>query len=322
MRFVPITLTMALALAAAGCSHVPPPRPALAPTPPPPLALPEVKLPANVGVYKIGEPYQIGDVWYYPREQPDYDETGIASWYGPTFYGKKTANGEIYDGNGLTAAHKTLPMPVNVRVTNLDNGKSIVVRVNDRGPYARGRIIDLSRRAAELLDVVQSGTARVRVTYLGKAQLGPGRAPAPDTPPAIANALPAAPAGRVDSTPLATVPGATIAPPVTARPLPVPVPSQSVQMASTEPSGEVDRVAVPTSNKLYVQVGAFSNRANAERLMNSLGGGLRISTLQRGGQTLYRVRTGPLASVQEADAALARINGQSGGEDARIVVDQ
>jgi rare lipoprotein A len=162
----------------------------------------------------------------------------------------------------------------------------------------------------------------VRVTYLGKAQLGPGRAPVSDTPPAIANALPAAPSGRVDSAPLATVPGAAIAPPATARPLPVPVPSQAVQMASTEPNGEVDRVPVPASNRLYVQVGAFSNRANAERLMNALGGGLRISTLQRGGQTLYRVRTAPLASVQEADAALARINGQAGGEDARIVVDQ
>ncbi len=112
--------------------------------PPPPPSRPIVTVPPNAGVYKVGNPYQIDNVWYYPREQPDYDETGIASWYGPTFYGKYTANGEIYDGNALTAAHRTLPMPVNVRVTNLDNGKSIVVRVNDRGPYARGRIIDLS----------------------------------------------------------------------------------------------------------------------------------------------------------------------------------
>src|SRR6185503_10192574 len=154
-----------------------------------------VTVPPNAGVYKIGQPYQIDNIWYYPREQPDYDETGIASWYGPTFYGKSTANGETYDGNALTAAHKTLPMPVNVRVTNLDNGKSIIVRVNDRGPYARGRIIDLSRKAAELLDVVQTGTARVRVTYVGRADLGGGVPSAPETPAAIANALPAAPAG-------------------------------------------------------------------------------------------------------------------------------
>src|SRR5690349_11719373 len=87
-----------------------------------------VTVPPNAGVYKIGQPYQIDGIWYYPAEQPDYDETGIASWYGPTFYGKRTANGEMYDGNALTAAHRTLPLPVNVRVTNLENGKSIIVR--------------------------------------------------------------------------------------------------------------------------------------------------------------------------------------------------
>ena len=174
-------------------------RPPVPPTPPPASAAagrPTVTVPPNAGVYKIGNPYQIDNVWYYPREQPDYDETGIASWYGPTFYGKHTANGEIYDGNALTAAHRTLPMPVNVRVTNLENGKSIIVRVNDRGPYARGRIIDLSRRAAELLDVVQTGTARVRVTYLGRADHQRRRPPPPETPPEIASALPAAPAGQ------------------------------------------------------------------------------------------------------------------------------
>src|SRR5947199_1735458 len=125
--------------------------------------------PSGGGAYRVGVPYQIGDSWYYPHEQPDYDETGIASWYGPTFYGKPTANGELYDGDGLTAAHRTLPLPVNVRVTNLDNGKSLVVRVNDRGPFARGRIIDVSKHAAELLGFYAQGTARVRVTYLGRA---------------------------------------------------------------------------------------------------------------------------------------------------------
>ena len=160
-----------------------------APTPPPkPPEDHTVTVPPNAGVYKVGQPYQVDNVWYYPREQPDYDETGIASWYGPTFYGHHTANGEMYDGNQLTAAHKTLPLPVNVRVTNLANGKSLVVRVNDRGPYARGRIIDLSKRAAELLDVVQTGTARVRVTYLGRADMN-GGPPPPETPPAIAKRL-------------------------------------------------------------------------------------------------------------------------------------
>src|SRR6478735_8264830 len=189
-----------LALAAAGCGTTP--------VAPPPLNN-AVTVTRNAGVYKVGNPYQIDNVWYYPHEQPDYDETGIASWYGPTFYGKSTANGETYDGNALTAAHRTLPMPVNVRVTNLDNGKSIIVRVNDRGPYARGRIIDLSRHAAELLDVVQTGTARVRVTYLGRANIN-GAPPPSETPPEIANALPAAPSGKVDSAALNVLPGATV----------------------------------------------------------------------------------------------------------------
>src|ERR1700748_3241933 len=185
MRFLRSFAFLALGLAAAGCAT---PRPAV-----PPPANNTVTVPKSAGVYKVGNPYQIDNVWYYPHEQPDYDETGIASWYGPTFYGKYTANGEVYDGGALTAAHRTLPMPVNVRVTNLDNGKSLVVRVNDRGLYARGRIIDLSKRAAELLDVVQTGTARVRVTYLGRADIN-GTLP-DETPPAIASALPAAPTG-------------------------------------------------------------------------------------------------------------------------------
>jgi rare lipoprotein A len=279
-----------------------------------------VQLPPSAGVYKVGNPYQIGNIWYYPHEQPDYDETGIASWYGPDFYGKYTANGELYDGNAITAAHRTLPMPVNVRVTNLENGKSIIVRVNDRGPYARGRIIDLSRHAAELLDVVRNGTARVRVTYIGRADIN-GAPPPPETPPEIANALPAAPAGQVDTSALNIVPGAPVAPPVEAKPLPTPAPAPPTQMAATEPTGTVEKVPVPPVTHLYVQVGAFSKRDNAQRLANSIGGDLRISTLQRGGQTLYRVRTGPLSSVQDADAALARISA-TGSADAQIVVDQ
>src|SRR5580698_1169108 len=115
------------------------------------------------GIYKVGNPYQIDGTWYYPSEDWNYNETGIASWYGEQFHGKYTANGEIFDLNQLTAAHRTLPMPTVVRVTNLDNGRSIEVRVNDRGPYARGRIIDMSRRAAQLLGFEGQGTAKVRV---------------------------------------------------------------------------------------------------------------------------------------------------------------
>ena len=289
-----------------------------------PAPLPEAhadtQVPPNAGAYKVGAPYEIDNVWYYPHEQPDYDETGIASWYGPDFYGKYTANGELYDGSELTAAHRTLPLPVNVRVTNLENGKSIIVRVNDRGPYARGRIIDLSRRAAELLDVVKNGTARVRVTYLGRADLN-GSPPPSETPPEIANALPAVPVPPVDESALNIVPGVPLAPPVETVPLPAPVPPPPVPLASSEPTGQVDKVPVPVVTHLYVQVGAFSKLENAQRLAKSVGGDMRISALQRGGQTLYRVRTGPLNSVQDADTALARISGTGSGS-AEIVVDQ
>jgi len=293
----------------------------VSPTVPPPPPRPVAKAPASAGVYKVGSPYQIDGVWYYPGEQPDYDETGIASWYGPTFYGKYTANGELYDGNALTAAHRTLPMPVNVRVTNLGNGKSIVVRVNDRGPYARGRIIDLSRHAAELLDVVQTGTARVRVTYLSRADLQGGAPPPPETPPEIAAALPAAPTVKVDIRPLTSVPGAAVAAPGRQYTMPAVAPSAPLQVASNEPTGQVTEVPVPVATRLYVQVGAFSKLDNARTLLSKLGGDLRISTLQRNGQTLYRVRTGPLNSVEDADAALSRITG-AGSNDAHIVVDQ
>jgi rare lipoprotein A len=301
----------AAALLAASCST--------APKPPPPPEDHTVIVPPNAGVYKVGQPYQVDSVWYYPREQPDYDETGIASWYGPTFYGHHTANGEMYDGNQLTAAHKTLPMPVNVRVTNLDNGKSLIVRVNDRGPYARGRIIDLSKRAAELLDVVQTGTARVRVTYLSRADIN-GGPPPPETPPAIASALPAAPRGKVDIAALGIVPGAAVEPPGRMVQMPTaPIPAR--MFADNQPTGQVTRVPVPAVTHLYVQLGAFSKLENAKALLNKVSGDLRISTLQRGGQTLYRVRSAPLTSVQDADAALARLNG-AGANDAHIVVDQ
>ncbi|HKY19243.1 MAG TPA: septal ring lytic transglycosylase RlpA family protein [Rhizomicrobium sp.] len=300
------------ALLAASCSSTPPPRPAVPDN--------SVTVPPNAGVYKVGQPYQVESVWYYPREQPDYDETGIASWYGPNFYGRKTANGEIYSGDQLTAAHKTLPMPVNVRVTNLANGKSLIVRINDRGPFSRGRIIDLSRRAAELLDVVQSGTARVRVTYVARADLN-GAPPPSETPPAIANALQAAPSGKVDSAALGILPGAAVAPPARIATLPTPAPIPAELFAENQPMGQVTRVPVPPVTRLYVQLGAFSRKENAQALLDKVGGDLRISALQRGGQTLYRVRSGPLASVQDADAALARITG-AGANDAHIVVDQ
>jgi rare lipoprotein A len=303
-----------LALTAAACATRPGP---------PPAENHQVSLPSAAGIYKIGNPYQQDGIWYYPHEQPDYDETGIASWYGPEFHGQRTANGEIFDANGLSAAHRTLPMPVNVRVTNLDNGRSLIVRVNDRGPFARGRIIDVSERAAELLGFKLQGTARVRVTYMGRALLPNGQ-PVEETPPEIATAVPAAPTSKVDMSALNIVPGATVAPPVQVGELPAPPAAILPPPRAEEPvTGQVIQVPVPAVTHLYVQAGAFSTRANADRLKTRLSaaGGILISPISRAGQTLYRVRMGPFNDLSSADAALARAV-KLGSNDAQIVVDQ
>jgi rare lipoprotein A len=140
----------------------------------------------------IGNPYRINGVWYYPAEDKAYDRIGFASWYGPGFHGNRTASGERYDRRRFTAAHTTLPMPVVVRVTNLKNGRSTLVRVNDRGPFIPGRIIDVSEAAAHALGFKQDGLARVRVQYVSRADGRPvAMAPAREPPPAgipIANA--------------------------------------------------------------------------------------------------------------------------------------
>jgi len=137
----------------------------------PRVASGESNLPRGGGRYQVGKPYQIKGRWYHPKEDPNYSAEGAASWYGDAFHGRLTANGEIYDMTHLTAAHLTMPLPSYARVTNLSNGSSVIVRVNDRGPFAHDRVIDLSKRAAELLQYKSAGVARVRVEYVGPAPL-------------------------------------------------------------------------------------------------------------------------------------------------------
>jgi rare lipoprotein A len=129
------------------------------------------QVPKGGGTYKVGEPYQIDGQWHTPREEPDYDRAGISSYYAHDFHGRVTANGEIFDMWALTAAHPTLPLPSLVYVTNLENGRTLLLRVNDRGPYARGRVIDVSLAAARYLGYETKGTARVRVRFAGRAPL-------------------------------------------------------------------------------------------------------------------------------------------------------
>ncbi|WP_455466745.1 septal ring lytic transglycosylase RlpA family protein [Bartonella sp. B39] len=120
----------------------------------------------------VGRPYQVNGKWYYPQSNPTYQRIGEASWYGADFHGRLTANGEIYDMNLLTAAHPTMPLPSYARVTNLRNGSSIIVRVNDRGPFMKDRIIDLSKQAAEILGYASAGVANVKVEYISDAPVG------------------------------------------------------------------------------------------------------------------------------------------------------
>ncbi len=128
-------------------------------------------VPKGGGTYRVGKPYTVAGRVYVPEEDTNYHQEGLASWYGDDFHGRLTANGEVFDMGALTAAHPTLPMPCYARVTNLANGKSLIVRVNDRGPYHGNRLIDVSNKAAELLEFKASGVARVRVEYVGRAPL-------------------------------------------------------------------------------------------------------------------------------------------------------
>lgn len=128
-------------------------------------------VPKGGGAYRVGKPYNVNGRIYVPAENPSYRAEGMASWYGRDFHGRLTANGEVYDMHSISAAHTTLPLPSYVRVTNLDNGRSMIVRVNDRGPYSRNRVIDLSIGTAKALDFYSRGVAHVRVEYVGRAPM-------------------------------------------------------------------------------------------------------------------------------------------------------
>lgn len=255
------------------------------------------------GVYKVGEPYKVAGLTYTPRVDPYYDETGIASWYGRDFNGLRTANGEVFDMNALTAAHKTLPLPSYVRVTNLENGRTLVLRVNDRGPFARGRIIDVSRRAAQLLGFSGKGTARIRVRVVAAPSDGGFVAAKSETPKGSRVAV-AVPVGAVETDHLAPPEGIAEAP----RRGPVLLPL-------------VLEGAVQPTN-MYVQAGAFESFANANRLSAKLSTGQRwrITSILVGGRELYRVRYGPLETVAQADIVLAEVV-RRGHPEARIVID-
>jgi rare lipoprotein A len=295
------------------------------------LTKPDQSAPA---AYKIGQPYQVEGVWYYPKVDYGYDETGIASWYGPDFNGKPTASGEIYDQNGLTAAHKSLPLPTIVQVTNLENGRSLKLRINDRGPFVNGRIIDVSRRAAQLLGFHQNGTAKVRVQVLADESMalaaaltGGSGVPADQPQPAVPSAAPTMavtaqqlPATGLSATAAPSSSAVTSAPSMSSS-VASAAPATTRAVAAAQPDGRVVQTAVRPS-KIFIQAGSFTQLANAQKLTAELSrlGAATMTPVKVGNQQFYRVRLGPIASVSEADRLLDKLV-HTGHTEARIVVD-
>lgn len=269
-------------------------------------------IPKGGGVYKVGRPYRVAGRWYHPHEDPDYDRAGTASWYGTAFHGRKTANGEVYDMYALTAGHPTLPLPSYAYVTNLQNGRTVLVRINDRGPYAKDRLIDLSYQTARTLGFHQHGLARVRVRYAGRAPLNgddgaerrflaaqswsetkyAASASAPITTASIRAGTQPRASGDLQSSA---------------------VPSWSVARYRQETREQHQAAAAPASlgaraGDTYLRVGPFASEAEAERLRFMLAGSdpSIVEALHSAGAAAYRLRLGPYDDPGAA-AAMARI---------------
>lgn len=254
-------------------------------------------VPKGGGRYKIGKPYKADGQWYHPKEDPYYDRTGTASWYGDLFHGRYTANGEIYDMDALTAAHPTLPLPVYAKVTNLRNGRSLVVRVNDRGPYRHNRVIDLSRKSANILGFLKDGTAPVRVQYLGRAPLN-----GDDRYERHYLAQQRWRGGQFASRKSDFISTSAV---------------DRIRMSSARPQEPVGR---PINERFFVQAGAFRDGANAEKLRARLSqiGPARVEPMTTRQGVLYRVSVGPYKDSYSADVARGHIV-QSGLRDAVLV---
>lgn len=311
-----------------------------------------VKKPRGLGKYKIGKPYHVEGQWYYPAVDYAYDETGVASWYGADFHGKRTANGEKFNMHKVSAAHKTLPLPSVVRVINLENGRSLTIRINDRGPFVRGRIIDLSKRAAELLGFADKGTAMVRVQILAEVsrraalQVGAGdlpdfEPPPPKAAPSVAVAVEALPqTDNAASSPAGNSSGDVSLGAINPATPPFDgmtgagggasdsAASQPAESPTFRPepdvAGEkVTVVPVATQPQIFIQAGAFASYNNANRVrarLSVLGTEVSITQVYVINRPLFRVRLGPLVSVADADRTLAQVIAV-GIPEARIIVD-
>ena len=285
MRALRVTTAAAMAILLTACVSTPH-RTAPPPNPMPPQAGVPDAVPRAEPRSSHGNPpfYDVNGQRYEVRASADnFVERGVASWYGPDFHGHNTSSGEVYDMYAMTAAHRTLPIPCYARVTNLSNGHSVLVRINDRGPFVANRIIDLSYSAASRLDIVRTGTAFVELRTVGVGDEGSVAPPMQVT--AATMMSPAAPAASA----------ATTAPP-----------TAEADVAVTTTS------AAPTTTvALYIQVGAFADPLNAQRVLDRLqsNGVPHVFSLASSGsgRALRRVRIGPIATVEEFDALAARL---------------
>jgi rare lipoprotein A len=269
------------------------------------------KIPFGGGHYQLGSPYQVAGRWFTPREQPDYDKVGLSSWYGEAFHRRQTSNGEWFDMATLTAAHATLPLPSYAKVTNLENGKTIIVRINDRGPFVDTRVLDVSKRVAEVLGYKQQGTAKVRVQYIGPAPLNDNGSHLMAMNHELKRGTPlrrmiaAANRDRPQDVQVAD-----------AEPAPAPV--QRATYAD-EPVQQPDATQATATN-YFVQVGSFADPDNVERIRQELidVGPVQIAELAGNNGPIYRVRVGPLHDADEAQIALNQVYG-FGLPDAHVI---
>ena len=230
-------------------------------------------------IYKVGNPYKINGKWYYPAVDYQYDEVGIASWYGPGFHGKSTANGEVFDQNKITAAHRTLPMPSIVKVTNLENGMVLdKVRINDRGPFARNRIIDLSKKAAEELGFIKNGVAKVRVEILEDESRKYALSEQQNVYVAEAAEI-----TEISKKNL--------------------LPSPELEEKNIKKKNEnVSENSILNDKELLIQVGAFTDHRNAKSLIEKLSEfKAYINRVFINNRYLYRVRIGPINDLNQAN---------------------
>ncbi|MBN8828151.1 MAG: septal ring lytic transglycosylase RlpA family protein [Sphingobacteriia bacterium] len=240
------------------------------------------------GHYKIGEPYKINNQWYYPNNNMNYTEMGVSSWYGTTFDGNKTANGDKYNKYSLTAAHRTLPLPSMVRVTNLENGHSVIVMINDRGPFTndKNRIIDVSERAADLLGFKHKGIGKVRLEYL------------PKQTEELLNKLGLKPSNSPQSTEVKT---------------------EYSKKKDDEPKKQDIEIQVTAKDKVYsecdskdeyfIQIAAYKNKLTANKMVTKLKNiaNAKVTKISKKGLDLYRVRLGPFKNLKDAQETLEQL---------------